>query len=368
MAFPKWVKSMIDLLWLSLSGIGGLFSVIAGMALAHYFTKLEFIGLAFVPLIWLATVWVHEYGHVLGARTVGMTPYLMQIGPLVLWKQSLGWRLQWHRRRRSYGGLTMAFVNPDMDFRKQQTVMVLGGPAANLIVAAIAGGTALYVEESDIDGFLWGLAVLNLATSFANLLPRRETWASDGMLLFELYKGVDEESPELLIAHLNGLSVKGMTADKLPADLLAKLESQPAPYPLLHMWYVLKGLQNRCEWMQVTALEPSLEESISGLSPELGLAMSELVEKMRCEIAFSKLMAGQQLDDAIERAWTNSDWANPGLRARCRALVAARQGNEVLARSLLEESRNAVSASIDLALHATEANIRQAITLQMAQS
>lgn len=367
---PGWVSSVIDLLWLMLCGISWLFSLVAGLALAHYFTtKFEFLGFALVPVIWLATVWVHEYGHVLGGRAVGMTPHLMQVGPLLLWKQRWGWRLQWHRKRRDYGGLTMAFINPDIDYRQQQMVMTIGGPAANLLVAMIMGWGALYIEERDMDGFLWGLAVLNLAMALANLLPKRGTLASDGMLLLDLYKGIDEESPEFLIAHLNGLSVKGTTADKLPVDILAKLESQPAPYPLFQTWYVVKGLQNRNEWAQVVALEPLVEDRISKLSPELEMAMSELAAQMRCEIAFSKVMTGQKLDHTIDQALTmNSDWSNPGLRARCHALMAVRQGNEALARSLLEKSRRSVSRSIDLALHASEASIRRAITLQITSA
>jgi Zn-dependent protease len=367
LVLPTWAQSLLEVLHVMVLGAGWLCAIVGCVALMHgYSVSLEVLGWMLVPVVWIVSVCIHEYGHVLGARAAGMTPYLMHIGPLQMWALNRGWRVRLRRTRRGYSGLVMAHMNPYAGLRRQELTMTAAGPGANLIAAVIAALSALLVEQPEVNAFLLGVAGFNLAIAIANLLPRRGTFASDGMRILEWWKGINEDAPQFLIPRLDGYSVKGVTADNLPADLLTRLRSQPSPFLLCHSWYFLKGLQNRHEWAQVLEHEALLEERIAGLPTELKASFGDLVGMMRCEIAFSKVMAGQSLDHAIDHELGSElDWTNPSLRPRCRALMAVRQGDDELARSLLRTSERYVSRSIDRALHLSEARIREAIVREM---
>ena len=366
---PAWLRSSIEVLYFGVRIAGLLCALVGSMSLVQgYWGTHEALGWLLVPVLWVSAIAIHEYGHVLGARAMGMTPYLMHIGPLQMWALNRGWRMRWRRQRRGYNGLVMAYVNPYTGLRNQDLVMTAAGPAANLIVAIIAALFALYVQQPEVEAFLFGIAGYNLAIAVANLLPRCSTFASDGMRLLERLKGMNEDSPWYLVSRLDGLSVSGVTADNLPEDLLEKLGKEAPPFPLLHYWYVLKGLQNRCLWTEVLELESLLEERIAGLPAEFETWAGDLIGLMRCEIAFSKVMVGQSLEHDIDRdLGTELDWINPGLRPRFRALMAVRQCDDQLARSLLKTSGRYVSCSIDRALHLSEARIRDAIVREMGR-
>ena len=365
--FPAWVATSMEVLHFAVRIAGILCALVGSMALVHgYWGVHESLGWLLIPLIWIVAVAIHEYGHVLGARIMGMTPYLLHIGPLQMWALKRGWRMRWRRQRRGYGGMVMAYLNPYAGPRNQYLVMIAGGPAANLIAAVVTALLAVYTQQPDINAFLYGISGFNLAMAVANLLPRRLPFANDGMLLLVWLKGMDEDSLGFLVSHLDGLSVNGVTAENLPQDLLQKLESQPSPSPLFHSWYVIKGLQNRQQWPQVLELEAPLEQRIAALPDEYKNSFNDLIGLMRCEISFSKVMAGQSLTQSIDsELGAELDWMNPGLRPRFKALMAARQGNNELARSLLKTSERYVSRSIDRALHISEASIRDAIAREM---
>lgn len=367
LVFPGWIVSLIEVLYFAVRIAGLLCALIGSMALVHgYWGTHESLGWLLVPFIWISTVAIHEYGHVLGARAMGMTPYFMQIGPLQMWGLKRGWRVRWRRQPRGYGGLVMAYMNPYTGLRNQNLVMTAGGPVANLIAAAVTALLAVYAQQPDINAFLYGIAGFNLAIAVANLLPRRVAFASDGMLMLEWLKGVHGHSFGFIVSRLDGLSVNGVTADNLPLDLLEKLESHPSPSPLFHSWYAIKGLQNRQQWAQVLELEALLEERIAGLPVEYKTSFSDLIGLMRCEILFSKVMTGHSLTQSIDsELGAELDWFNPGLRPRFKALMAVRQGNNELARSLLKTSERHVSRSIDRALHISEEKIRDAIACEM---
>jgi hypothetical protein len=337
------------------------------MALVHgYWGTHESLGWLLVPFIWISTVAIHEYGHVWGARAMGMIPYLMQIGPLQMWALKRGWRVRWRRQPRGYAGLVMAYVNPHTGLRNQHLVMTAAGPAANLIAAIATALSALYAQQPDINAFLYGIAGFNLSIAVANLLPRRASFANDGMLMLEWLKGIHGHSFGFIVSRLDGLSASGVTADNLPLDLLKKLESQPSPSPIFHLWYAIKSLQNRQQWAQVVEQEALLEERIAALPVEYKTSFNDLIGVIRCEISFSKAMTGQSLAYGIDsELGTELDWFNPGLRPRLKALMAVRQGNNELARSLLEISERHVSRSIDRALPLSEARIRDAIVSEM---
>ncbi len=92
--------------------------------------------LALIPVIA-----VHEGGHALAGRLVGLWLYQCKIGPLVLTRTRRGVRLSLTRRRWS-GGHVISCPLDDRSLRLRYGVFAAGGPLASLVLTALAGWLA----------------------------------------------------------------------------------------------------------------------------------------------------------------------------------------------------------------------------------
>lgn len=362
-----WGARLIGFLQCAVFAVGVLFALVGCHALVELVAgPMDFLAWLLLPVVLFAGTAIHEYGHVLGARASGMTPFLMKIGPLQFIARRGGWRMRWQRPERGYAGYVTAFINPCVSLRRQQLVMIAAGPFANLMAACVLGMPGLYLIDSNVGVFLVGVAAFNLAVALGNLLPTKRSMANDGMQMLAWLQGFPGDGSEFAVEYLNGLAIRGVTADRLPPDLLARLEGQPQPLPLLHSWFLLKAHQNRGEWAAAAAIGSQFETQVAGLPVECRPSLENLVAVMRCEAAFSGAMAGRCPDHPIDRdLGAENDWLAPGLRARLQALMAVRAGDRLQALSCLEASERLVSRSIDKARVISESRIRAAITAEL---
>lgn len=337
--------------------------VIGFMSRSHtwggFYTALAVLSF---PLIGMLVIAIHELGHFIGAKLGGMVPYQMQIGTFDIKMEMNGFRARWCKPAIKVDGYLLSFSNADKPLRGQHLWMIAGGPLANLLAAFISGFCAYLFDTHEISWLLAGFAWVNLGIGLANLVPTEKVMTSDGMQLIRWWRGVDEEAPEYVMHKLNGLAVKGMTADQLPADKVALLRDMPFPMPLVHTWFVLKAHQNRAEWAEAAAIETVLNEQVEKLTPEQSKAMQDMLGILRCEIAFSKSLFENKpvtsVDDLITK---NIDWFAPCLRPRCNALQSALTGDSKAALHWLAEAEKRAVRSIDLALHASEEKLRRVI-------
>lgn len=314
------------------------------------------------PLIGMLAVAIHESGHFIGAKLGGMIPYQMQIGPFDIKMEMNGFRFRWCKPAIKVDGFLLSFPNADKPLRGQHFWMVAGGPLANLLAALFFGVAAYLLDSHEVSWLLAGFTWVNLGMGLANLVPTEKVMASDGMQLIRWWRGVDEDAPQYVLHKLNGLAVKGMTAEKLPADKVALLLDMPFPMPLVHTWFVLKAHQNRSEWAEAAAIETVLNEQVANLTPEQSKAMQDMLDILQCEISFSKSLYENKpapgVDDFITK---NMDWFAPCLRPRCNALQAALMGDSKAAMNWLVEAEKQALRSIDLALHISEEKLRRII-------
>lgn len=330
---------------------------------SHVWNGFYILVVAFsFPLIGMLAIAIHELGHSIGAKLGGMIPYQMQIGPFEIRMEMKGFRARWCKPAIKVDGFILVFPNSDKPLRGQHLWFTVGGPLANVLAAFVFGFAAYWLDTHEISWLFAGFAWVNLGMGLANFVPTEKVMASDGMQLIRWWRGVDEEAPEYLLHKLNGLAVKGMTADKLPADKVELLQDMPFPMPLVHTWFVLKAHQNRAEWAEAAAIETVLNEQVEKLTPEQSKAMQDMSGILRCEIAFSKSLFENKpvasVDDLITK---NMDWFAPCLRPRCNALQSALTGDSKAAIHWLAEAEKQAVRSIDLALHVSEEKLRRVI-------
>ncbi|WP_420007532.1 hypothetical protein [Xanthomonas sacchari] len=364
-AAPPW----FDLLFRGVRGVlmsVGALAMLAGcFALAHVVTSsLEpFLVMLLFPLAALVTTAIHEGGHVLAGRAIGMTVYRVHVGPLQLLARRRGWRIRWQRQRPGdNAGSVIAVPNPYAAVRRQYLLLIAGGPLANLLAAAGCGVLAWHLGLGSSSGaFCTGAAVFNLAAGLVNLVPSQSpSGASDGLQLLRQARPRDPDALVDVLAELNGLSSRGVTADKLPAHRLALLADGDGWF--FYVWFTLKAMQNRGEWAHAAALQPDFEAQVATLSAPVAESWHTMIALLRCELAFSRAMAGEDAADPLDAALTaDLDWAVPALRPRCQALMAARRGDQRAALAALARAEALAENDVDAATRQCERGLREAI-------
>lgn len=362
---PGWLQALLNMLQSLLGWGAGITSMICCMVFVHHWLpQLSFLGIVLTPLLGLPTLAIHEWGHVVGARAAGMTVSYVVVGPIQLLAQRRGWRVRWQRlkKKTAVHGLVMAYPDTDRPMRGAYMLMTAAGPAANLLIGLVAVAITLALGDSAFGWIAAGVAALNLAVGLANLIPTSREMASDGLLMLQWLQCKNEHTPELHFIHLNALCIKGVPAEDLPSDRVDALADMPAPMPLVHSWFVLKQHQNTGAWKEGALLASLMEERIAAIPDAWRPSFDGLISSLRCEMRFTQSMAGLSDEVTIDHELSaECDWLSPWLRPRCRALVAARAGDETSARVHLEEARHWAERSVDRALEKSEAVLAQAI-------
>lgn len=136
---------------------------------------------------------VHELGHALAGRLVGLKAVRVVVGSgPVAWRVRLaGLPLEIGRGLLLGGGATH-HERPARPSRARTAVMLLGGPAANLALAAVAAGVAARTPHPGLAAAGLGLIASQFAFAVDALWPRparlgERALASDGQALLALF-------------------------------------------------------------------------------------------------------------------------------------------------------------------------------------
>ena len=128
---------------------------------------------------------VHEVGHVLGGGSVGWTARFVRVGPVCWTRIGKSWRIGWTPRSSWLTGKVETVLGPRDRWRL--VVFLLAGPAANIILAAVAGGIAAAPIPLPLRCGAGLLGVISLCLGVLSLVPLRERGeASDGLNLWRL--------------------------------------------------------------------------------------------------------------------------------------------------------------------------------------
>lgn len=319
------------------------------------------MGAALVCLLILPSVLVHELGHYAGARLAGMTVLIVNVLGLELHPQRRGWRLRRSRRRLTgISGYVLASPSLSRPMRPQMLVLIAGGPAANFLIAAACGIVGWLVFPGPEGRLLLAFATLNAGFCVVNLIPRQTPMPSDGLSLYTWLRGVDENAPDLAFTRILARSIAGQTADEIAGDELAALDSLPAQFPIIALWFRFKADQNRGDWQAAVAHADTLGALVKALDPAVRTAISEFLALFRMELAFSRAMLtgdGAWLENGrlTPKLLKSSPWLLP----RCEALKATLRGDERRCAELLEVSRRHADNSVEAAVGRSEARLRE---------
>jgi hypothetical protein len=104
------------------------------------FTSWPVLAAAIILILFLAAT-IHELGHLLAGRFVGLQFHLLVVGPLRIVRDGPALRLSFNKGA-LFNGLAASFPREGDDnrrLRRRMLVFALGGPLASLALAALAG-------------------------------------------------------------------------------------------------------------------------------------------------------------------------------------------------------------------------------------
>lgn len=360
---PPWINGFLRGLVILLSAATG------GLGVALCMLSLPGEPVWILPGILLGvfviqlSVFLHELGHLLGARLGGMTVLRLRVGRWDFRMQRSGWKFS--RQPKSplkVGGYVMAFADPHGPWRRQHIWFNAGGPLANLIVAALAGLSALWLEPGPLKGVLLAIAATNACVGVANLLPVKGKLkqVSDGLWLLRWWRGMNAAHPQLAFARLMGHSCSGICADQVPEEDLTLLESQEAPMPLVALYIRLRALQIQGRWQEAAALDASFQAQRNALPEALQKVLYDMLRLIGAELTFAQAVASRSalgLFDELLPQRLQREYAS--IWARCLAMRAAAVGNQQEFHHQLDRAVAFARLSPDLSQETEELRMRK---------
>jgi|SRR5690348_7831656 len=325
------LESFLRGLQVSIAVLGGGGTIILLMAPMFAISNNGLIPfLVVAPLIFFGSALAHEMGHAVAATLLKMTVLQLRVGPFQCAMLRNGARIRLRQqqeiKRAHLSGYVIAIPSLHGSLRKQHVWSALGGPLANLAIAALSAfiGYALLPSAIAFVGF--AIAWLNWTMAIGNLIPTKRLIESDGRRLLHWLRAKDYKITPY--QRVMALLIQGTRADELPCDVIEAVDSLPAPMPLVALYIRLQAHQNCAQWDAACAIEIDLERMLSEMSETTAEAWSDFLTIVRTELAFSKAMRdrdGRHLSDSLLPRATA--WLVPYLRPRCVALHEGLAGN-----------------------------------------
>lgn len=311
--------------------------------------------------VWFVTIAIHEGGHFVAARLVGMSVLRVQLGSLELIAGRSGWRMRWRRSAIRVGGFVIAVADHTRPWRPQMLPLMAGGIVANLLAAALFSSLA-FVLTAPWSIICVAIAVINAGLGLVNAFPTRIALPSDGMQLLAWWRGIPETHPDLVTQRLTSASVAGSTADHVSDADLAVLDAGTLPSQLFAHWIRLKAAQLRGDWPASAQWGRVFERSATTASPDLAKRLADLRWMAWIETAFSDAMATGRPDALRELPYDPAaDWMGPCRWLRVQALLAAFDGNNSHCDALLAKSARWAEDAVDRAVPVSEEKLRQVV-------
>ena len=271
--------------------------VIVAAALVFQNIPLEAIFFGYVAIS-LAVAIVHEFGHWLAGRAVGLRLSFLAIGPLSMKRDHGRWKLR--LRQHLTGGLILMSIDRVRRVRRRLLVWVAGGPTASLI----AGAAALISCRAEVIGGnpaiglpMAGFAILSLLAGIQSLRRLRfGRHAGDGMLLSALrtYEGARQQ----IAAHaLYMMKIRGVDASGLNRRWMAMAAT---PTEILITTFHADWLQYELASDPKTAAQ-HLERCLASSGQLSALEREENMDALFLEAA--TFMASQRNDAAKAEVW-----------------------------------------------------------------
>jgi hypothetical protein len=305
------------LVWMLAGGIVAFAFERAGMQVRAGHVLMLLLG--GVLAAWLQLL-VHEAGHALAGLSRGMHLFALGLGPLRIEQTRDGWHARWSRNVAGLGGFAALSPAAGREPRRiDQAIFIVGGPLANLLVAACVLPFAQSSTAPAGAGLMWGLVGFGVLYGVVNLLPFRSGgWRTDGLSLIQLWRKPDEARAAQQVQMIVGLALGGVRPRDWSPSLIPACD--PGFDPMLGRSLVLLRLSwaldaDRCDEAETLATMIAADHAVApdGIRQSQALMMANFAARcVRSESLLSAwlpLSEGGLLDMEAQREWLRAELA-----------------------------------------------------------
>ncbi len=214
-----------------LLGGGGAVGYVVGRGLAQLdglsarFDMLNAWDLLALPALFLVVIAVHEAGHLLAGLRQGMRFLLYVVGPFGWVRGGDGVRFRWFFNLGTIGGLAATLPKPERALAAQMKPVVLGGPLASLLLAALAFAVSVGTHGR-LSAYALATGLISALIFAVTALPfRAGGFMSDGMQWLSYRRGGQDVERRARLTALMGMSLAGTRPRELDAALLQQAQA-----------------------------------------------------------------------------------------------------------------------------------------------
>jgi hypothetical protein len=338
-ARPTRASKGVTLASFVLGGIGGFVAIAFIDSLTDDLAWPTVAGLvAMVAVVFWLQILVHEAGHAIAGMLTGRRLMAAGVGPLRLDRGTGGWRLRWGGGVRGVGGYAAMFPDARADERGPAAVFAVGGPAANLLTAALALAVLRVAPpEGEFAALTCGAIVFcGALLGVLNLLPfKSHGWNTDGYNLRELLR--DSPASRVIRAQqcVLALSMVGVRPRDWPAAQLEVPEDLPPDVRMTANMLRLSWALDHGDRPAADAAALALADAHPGTPDGLRQGVATMLATYAARTGDADLLAawrplceGGLLDLSPFRLWLDAE-------------AAAMAGEAMQARELLAKARAA---------------------------
>ncbi|GAB5560187.1 MAG: hypothetical protein SynsKO_18340 [Synoicihabitans sp.] len=327
---------------------GAVFGYFGAKLIDGIFLKPEGTGevlltLLLLPLIWLLVVGWHELGHVVGGWMTGGRFLLLAVGPFMVRRTPSGLKMARNRSVNVGGGLAVCFpLDPALVSPGRCAIMILGGPAASIVLAGLLFGMIGAGAGGEIAWFHNLLVLGAMLTSMVCLLTIAPFvtggFKSDGKRAWDLLKPGPHSDQEAALMSLTSVGLSGVRPADYEPNLMRRVTalndgSLFALYGNITAFYYHA---DRGEWKEAQLQLDRVLEGEEMLVPYLR-------DVARCEYAWLLATVAEDADTA--RAWLETAGKldfDPATRLRAEAAVAMANEDPDSALQKIADARHAL--------------------------
>lgn len=289
---------------------------------------LKLLLLAWLPFAWLIVVAVHELGHLVGGWLTGGRFLLWVVGPFKVQRTPAGIHWGLNRSVNLSGGMAACLpLEPGKLTPARAAVMIVGGPAASVLLAAATWGLARWLGSGSGPDSVAGALAQNAALITAlvsalifvvTVLPATVGgFKTDGKRVADLLRGDRRSDQEAAVLALTTATLAGQR----PADFEPALVARATALndgSLFDLYGHLTVYPHAVELGRWRAAQQHLDKVLQGEA----MLVPYVRAAARCEYAW--LLAMRTADAAAARAWLESAGPmdfDPATRLRAEAAV-----------------------------------------------
>jgi hypothetical protein len=341
-------KSLAVALAMGLVGAAFGFLVAKGaMGLAPVRDSLEALSawdLLVLPLIWLFVIAVHEGGHLLGGMARGMRFLLLIVGPFGLVRAGERIEFRWFFNLGTLGGVAAAVPNPDFPLKPQLQRLIVGGPLASLLLAALCAGVFM-LTDGRVAAYALMTAALSATIFMVTAAPMRAGgFMSDGMQFLSLARDPGMVERRARLIGLMGLGLAGNRPRDLDPALLAQAQQLAGNETMYDIGVWIYSFFN--------AWDRGDREAAGQWLDRIATVIDEYPDGFRQSVAIELALyeAWQRRDLAAAQAWmarAKGGVVDASRRALAEAAVSLLQGQVEQADAALERARRMLARGMD---------------------